>query len=185
MVWNRRQRRALALGVALLLLAAVGLQFWIVDLYQIPQNGMYPGLPRGSRFLALKRPFHDSSEVRRGDVIVYVRMMPRGSYTFVWRVVGLPGDHVAIAGDTVTVNGQILSHQEVRRDGSMTVYRETNGDSIYEVAYHTPPMQELTSTALTVPADEFLVLGDNRDDARDSRFDGTVPFATIIARKFR
>lgn len=181
---HSRARRWLLLGGVVALFAALlVVKLFVADLYTIPQNGMYPGLPQGSRFLALKRPFRSPSDVRRGDVIVFVRTVADQPYTFVWRVIGLPGDRVEVGANSVKVSGHVLSHERVRTDGSMTVYRETNGESAYEVAYHTAPLRTAPMITLTVPAGEFFVLGDNRDNAQDSRFDGSVPFASIIARR--
>jgi hypothetical protein len=50
-------------------------------MYTIPQSGMDPGLPEGSRFVALKRPFRAASDVRRGDVIAFVRTVADRPYT--------------------------------------------------------------------------------------------------------
>ena len=159
-------------------------KFFFVDLYTIPQNGMYPGLPGGSRFFGLKKPYKNPSDVGRGDVIVFRRALGGQSYQFVWRVVGLPGDHVEAEGESVKVNGQRLPRQEIRRNGGEIVYRELNGQSSYEVAYQTAPTQKAPAVDLTVPPGEFFVLGDNRDGARDSRLDGTVRFEAIVARKW-
>jgi signal peptidase I len=179
--WRRLHLTAVLASLAMLL----AVKLFVADLYTIPQNGMYPGLPQGSRFLALKRPFRNPSDVRHGDVIAFVRTVADRPYTFVWRVIGLPGDRVEVGADSVAVNGRALPHEQVRTDGSMTIYRETNGESAYEIAYHTAPLRTAPTTTLTVPAGEFFVLGDNRDNAQDSRFDGTVLFTSIVARKLR
>jgi signal peptidase I len=180
---NRARRRWLLGAVVALLGVLVALKLFVADLYTIPQNGMYPGLPQGSRFVALKRRFRGPSDVRRGDVIVFVRIVAARPYTFVWRVIGLPGDRVEVGADSVTINGRALPHEQVRTDGSMTIYRETNDESAYEVAYGGAPLRTAPITTQIVPAGEFFVLGDKRDNAQDSRFDGTVPFTSIIARK--
>lgn len=177
------RRRWLVGGIVAALVVLLMLKLFVADLYTIPQNGMYPGLPQGSRFLGLKHPFHDASDVRRGDIVVFTRTTAGGPYTFVWRVIGLFGDRIEVGTDSVTVNGRALPHQQVRTDGSLTIYKETSGDSVYEVAYPTAAMHAATATILTVPAGEFFVLGDNRASAQDSRFDGTVPFTSIVARK--
>jgi signal peptidase I len=181
---HRPIRKWLPTAIIAVLGVLLILKFLVADLYSIPQNGMYPSLPGGSRFLGLKKPYHDPSEVLRGDVIVFRRTLNGQSYQFVWRVIGLPGDHVALEGDSVKINGQPLPRHEVRRGGGEIVYRETNGPSAYEVAYQTTASQKAPAVDLTVPAGEFFVMGDNRDGARDSRFDGTVRFEAIVARRW-
>jgi signal peptidase I len=166
------------LGVLLIL------KFFVAALYTIPQNGMYPGLPSGSRFLGLKSAYSNSSDVARGDVIVFRRAVAGKTHQFVWRVMGLPGDHVQVEGESVRINGQRLARQEIRRNGGEIIYREVNGQASYDVAYQMTPTQKAPSVDLIVPPGEFFVLGDNRDGARDSRFDGTVRFQAIVARKW-
>ena len=173
------------------LLAVLGglllVKWFVVDTYTVPQAGMTPTISPGARFLGLKHPYRDPSQVKRGDVIIFWRQLPDGQkYQFVWRVVGLPGDRVDIAGDVVKVNGQALAREKVREDGKLTIYREHNGEAAYEVAYASGTEGDGTvqaSVSLTVPSGEFFTLGDNRHGAQDSRYDGPVPFGQIVARK--
>ncbi|HSZ54118.1 MAG TPA: signal peptidase I [Tepidisphaeraceae bacterium] len=180
-VW-RRARWALLAVLAVLLL----LKTFVIDRYTVPQAGMFPTIPSGGSFFAWKHPYRDPSQVRRGDVIAFWRQLPDGQkYQFVWRVVGLPGDRIELAGDSVSVNGQPLPREQARTENGLVIYREHNGDAAYEVAY---PSSVTAATSqpvvtLTVPPDQFFVLGDNRDFAQDSRYDGTVPFTHIVAKK--
>ena len=180
---NQFTKKWLTTALLALLGVLLILKFLVLDLYTIPQNGMYPGLPSGSRFLGLKRPYGNPSAVVRGDVIVFRRPLEGQSFQFVWRVVGLPGDHVEVEGESVKVNGQLLPRQEIRRNSGEIIYREANGQASYEVAYEAAPAKMAPTVDMTVPAGEFFVMGDNRDGARDSRFDGTVRFESIVARK--
>ena len=90
------------------------------------------------------------------------------------------------AGDTVRINGQPPAREQIRADGGLVIYREHNGPASYEVAYPAPVAESpaAADVAVTVPPGEFFTLGDNRHSARDSRFDGTVPFDHIVAKKF-
>jgi signal peptidase I len=183
---NRRKRwgRWLLLIVLAVLLL---LKFFVLDIYTVPQAGMVPTLSAHSRFLGWKHPYRNASQVHRGDVIVFWRDLPDGKrYQFVWRVVGLPGDRVELAGDTVRINGQSLPREQIRADSGLVIYREHNGPVSYEVAYPAPVAESPAApdVSVTVPPGEFFTLGDNRHSARDSRFDGTVPFDHIVAKKF-
>jgi len=163
------------------------LKFFVIDIYAVPQAGMWPTISAGGRFLGLRHPYRDPSQVRRGDVIIFWRKLPDGQkYQYVWRVLGLPGDRVEVAGDVVKVNGKELLRDKVREEGKLTIYREHNGEAVYEVAYPSAPDGDVfvpPQLSLTLPSGEFFVLGDNRHAAQDSRYEGPVPFGQILARK--
>jgi signal peptidase I len=172
--------------VAALLLA---LAFFLVGIYVIPQNGMYPGLPAGSRILVLKHPYAAPEQVKRGDIIVFTREIDAGRFNFIWRVVGLPGDTVQVSGASLAINGRPVTQEQVRQQDGMAIFREHTGEADYEIAVIQSQGQEvekekaLSDAAVAVPPDHFFVLGDNRLDARDSRYLGLVPFSAIIGRK--
>jgi signal peptidase I len=173
--------------VALLALFAVLLAAGIVFVgyYQIPQDGMYPGLPAGSRLFTLRHPYRDPGDVERGDIIVFSRTEDGQEYSYIFRVVGLPGDTIQTRGEDVIVNGKKLPREMVRTDGDKVIYRETNGGAVYEVAYGAkPPAIVPPQVTLELAPDNFFVLGDNRHYAFDSRFFGPVPFESIIAKKW-
>ena len=152
--------------------------------YRIPQNGMYPGLPAGSYLLVRPHAYRTSSDVRRGDIVVFERTENAKRYVFIWRVVALPGDSVQVTGQRVAVNGSDLPRQRLRDDGTMAVFRETNGPASYEVAYPKDvAVPDPPAASLTIQQDQFFVLGDNRYDARDSRYFGPVQFAAILGKK--
>jgi signal peptidase I len=159
--------------------------FHYVRHYQIPQNGMYPGLPAGRLFLTIRRPYQEPEQVARGDIILFNRTENGRPYVYIWRVVGLPGDAIRTAGDAVIVNGVELNHQKIRTDGDMLIYAETNGEATYEIAFPQqakPPLPP--DTDVTVPSGHFFVLGDNRHQAKDSRYIGLIPYASIIGKKW-
>jgi signal peptidase I len=111
---------------------------------------------------------------------------------FVKRVVGLPGDRVAIDGMRVTVNGTDLNREELRDLGDASLnrllddhvaFRESGDGIAYTVLWRKdaehPPL------ALTVPNGQVFVLGDNRDASKDSRNFGVLPLADVtgVARQ--
>lgn len=94
---------------------------------------------------------------RRGEVVVFhFPLVP--SRDFVKRVIGEPGDLVEIRRGQVFLNGEPLQEPYVRNP---------DGGSMSPV---------------TVPPDEYFVLGDNRRASNDSRNWGTVPAENIVGR---
>ncbi|HUR46679.1 MAG TPA: signal peptidase I [Candidatus Saccharimonadales bacterium] len=158
-------------------------KIFFVGNYRIPQNGMYPGLPAGSRVFALKRAYSDASKVKHGDIVIFIREENDQQYNYIWRVVGLPGEKIETSGESLAINGRPVQRQRVREAEGKTIFREQNGDVTYEVAFDASLVERPPEASMTVPANHFFVMGDNRYDARDSRYFGAIPFSSIVGKK--
>ena len=86
--------KQLIVGLAIIA-AAVAAKTFLIEHFRIPQNGMYPGLPAHSGFWAYKRAYSTPAQVKRGDIVVF-RWPGDRSQVWVKRVIGLPGDRIAM-----------------------------------------------------------------------------------------
>jgi signal peptidase I len=170
-------------SVIAVLVAILAIKTFFIGYYRIPQNGMYPSLPAGSRLFAAKRAYSGAPSVKRGDIVVFVREENGQPYNYIWRVVALPGEKVETSGESLTINGQAVQRQRLREADGKTIFREQIGDAAYEVAFESSPRYRPSDTSVTVPPDHFFVMGDNRFDARDSRYFGPVAFSSIIGKR--
>jgi len=164
----------------------------LIETFKVPSASMLPAIVPGDRFFADKRVGHTGGrKVRRGDIAVFVYPNDRTTM-FVKRIVGLPGDTIAIEGTRVIVNGVPLGHEELHDLGDVSLNRmlddhlavRESGDGIaYTVLWRKDG--EHPSLALTVPNGQVFVLGDNRDASHDSRHFGVLPLADVtgIARQ--
>ena len=129
----------------------------------------------------------------RGDVLVF-DYPKEPDKRFVKRVIGVPGDTIAIDRGRIVLNGRPVMSQRVdghcgyddRIDGEWTrrkciAYRESLNGHDYGVVYD-PEREGMSFDAVTVPPDSYYVLGDNRDNSHDSRFWGFVPRALVVGR---
>jgi signal peptidase I len=175
---------ASAIAAPLALLAALLIvKAFFISYYVIPQNGMYPGLPAGSLFFAMRHPYAASSQVKRADIVVFTRDTDAGRYVYIWRVIGLPGDTIEAAGERLVINGQPIARERLREEQGLGIFRERVWQASYEVAISHSPRDLPPPASLTVPPDQFFVMGDNRFNAVDSRYFGPIPFDAIIGRK--
>jgi signal peptidase I len=117
-------------------------------------------------------------EPRRGDVVVFKKPAD-GRTDIIKRLIGLPGDRVQIRGGQVLINGLAVPRQleggaldTAGRPFPVSTTRETlpGGRSYLTQAFPEKPLAEDTSVYL-VPQGCFFVMGDNRDNSLDSRFD--------------
>jgi signal peptidase I len=116
---------------------------------------MEPCLHDGDR-LVVDRVAYNFGDVSRGDVVV-LRYPKNPSVDFVKRVVGLPGDHIAMRHGVLLVNGEAAEDYGCILD-----------------------VQDMPD--LVVPEHEFFVLGDNRPISCDSREFGLVPQELLKGR---
>lgn len=117
---------------------------YVFFLGYVPSESMEPTLDIGSGVFAIRT---EPGELHHGDVVIFDA--PDGS-SEIWikRVIGLPGDEIAIRSDGVYRNGQKLSEEYVNPDET-PVY---------------------TEESYAVPAGKVFVMGDNRNRSNDSRF---------------
>ncbi len=167
---RQRQRRSRRLRVALewtavvlvAFLAALGIKAWLIQAFYIPSGSMIPTLNVGDRILVNKLSYH-LHPVNRGDIIVFSTPPNDNSdpniKDLVKRVVGLPGDTITSVGGHVEINGKPLNEP-----------------------YLPAGTQTVGITPEKIPPDHYWVMGDNRQDSKDSRFFGPISKSLIVGR---
>ena len=84
-VASRIASKNILLGVILTLsVVAVTLRLTVLSRWTIPQNGMYPTLAAGSTFFGINKPYKISSEVQRGEIVVFERIENNDRYIYIW-----------------------------------------------------------------------------------------------------
>lgn len=175
---------------------ALILRFFIISAYKIPTGSMVPTLKVGDFIFAYKSsygvpiPFTSGSKwgsrlPERGEVVVF-RYPGNESVNYVKRVVGLPGDRIAIKNKKLIINDDEARYSELPE----AVIADLPGREYYM------PFQESFQGAshlviwsradeadffgpIVVPPGHVFVLGDNRDSSDDSRYWGAVPVQNL------
>lgn len=135
----------MVLGAAIVTFKITGLRFCTVDGHSM-DNTLFDG----EQLL-----LNPSAEIRSGDIVVF----EYGQTYLIKRVVGLPGDTVAVVKGILYVNN-IKYDESYLSEKCITRFMDS-------------------SFMVTVGEDEYFVMGDNRDNSRDSRSFGCVPRDTI------
>ncbi|MBV8500990.1 MAG: signal peptidase I [Paucibacter sp.] len=175
----------------------------LADWNPIPSGSMRPTLLEGDVVLVnrvaydLKLPLTEVvlahlGDPRRGDVVTF--SSPRNGDRLIKRVVGLPGDVVEMRDEKLLINGAAVSYSEAQDIREQLV----SGASIPAVRAtehlqgHDHQVQVMPTVAarrdfgpVTVPAGQYFMLGDNRDNSADSRYIGFVPREKLIGRAHR
>lgn len=132
------------------------------------------------------------SEPQRGDVVVF-RFPPNPDVDYIKRLVGLPGDHIQVRDGILYINGAAVPRQpdgfftsDYRLDPgeNVPVYRETlDTGKTYDTLDQSPDSRGDNTREFIVPPDHYFMMGDNRDNSLDSRFDvGFVPAENLVGR---
>ena len=138
-----------------------------------------------------------ASEPKRGDVVVF--KLPRDNSTdYIKRVIGLPGDEIVVRGGILFINGQEVPRRPVDdfvqidedgRERRTPQFEETlpNGVKYYVLDQRTDGDYDNVGP-YKVPAGNYFMMGDNRDNSTDSRVPahrygvGYVPFENLVGR---
>nr|CAA6809540.1 MAG: Signal peptidase I (EC [uncultured Thiotrichaceae bacterium] len=154
-----------------------------VEPYRIPSASMEPTLVAGDYIFTDKRYNCAGCEhrVKRGDVIVFTYPNDR-SINYIKRIIALPEDRIQIQGETIKINGKIISKM-VDKQETLNVVQETGEGKSWTVVWKKvknaprPPIYDIT-----VPPGRLFVMGDNRNASNDSRFFDTIPLADVKAK---
>ena len=126
---------------------------------------------------------------KRGDVVVFTN--PKTGETYIKRVIGLPGDRIAMSDGRLVVNGVVAPRRETGHytyrgpagfPVTVTRYEETiPGGSTHTIIERSDEGIADNMAEVTVPPNRLFMMGDNRDDSADSRFPelGFVPVENL------
>jgi signal peptidase I len=174
---------------------------FLFEPFRIPSASMMPGLVDGDfifvdkysyglRLPVINTKILSTGEPRRGDVIVF-RLPTDPSIHFIKRLIGLPGDHVSVRDNQITINGLPVPVQVAG------AYSEGYGFSGAQLALERfgaeqhlimlAQNRDATDFETVVPAGHYFFMGDNRNDSADSRFPlvGLVPEQNLVGHAVR
>jgi signal peptidase I len=172
----------------------------VADWNQVPSGSMLPSILVGDRIVVdklaydLRVPFTllriaSWRGPERGDVVTFTS--PEDDLLMVKRIVAVPGDDVSMRHNRLVVNGTLASydpvpaeHAPVPLQPGFTLFTEDVLGSRRYVMLEDEPTGGFKSSFQTtrVPAGHYLMLGDNRDRSRDSRYIGFVPRERILGQ---
>src|SRR3954469_9336443 len=162
-------------SIVIAVILALFVRTWVVQAFKIPTGSMENNLLIGDHLLvnkfifgptplAIGRAVLPVRAPRRGDIIVF-KYPAEPERDFIKRVIGLPGETVELRNKKVYINGQPIDEPYVHfLSPPSSDYQEV---ATYDVRERYGPV--------TVPQDQYFVMGDNRDNSQDSRYWGFLP----------
>lgn len=171
----------------------------VADWNPIPTGSMRPTLLEGDVVLVNRLAFNiklpltniilaHTGDPRRGDIVTF--FSPKDDMRLIKRIVALPGDRVEMRDKQLIINGQPVTYKPQRsvleafgneRLPALQL-TEVLGKESHTIEWLDGLNRASNFAPVTVPADKYLVLGDNRDNSADSRYIGFIPRRLLIGR---
>ncbi len=189
-------------GFLLFIVGMILVRSAVADWYSVPSGSMYPNLLIGDRIIAdrlaydVRLPFTDIilkhlADPKRGDIVTF--SSPEDGTRLVKRLIGLPGDRVEMRNDILYLNGVPASYVNAAAAVTARLSPDYAGKQVVlneQILGSQRPIMLMPERAdvlrnfgpAVVPPGEYLMLGDSRDDSRDSRYIGFVKRELITGR---
>lgn len=188
-------------SLVIAILIATSFRSAIADWNDVPTGSMNPTILAGDRIFVnklaydLKIPFTTWRLARwdnpkRGEIVVF--FSPVDGTRLVKRVIGVPGDEIAMRGNRLYINGKALRYEpfdELRaaqmpadlQAHHLFFTEDLNGNA--HPVMLTPQLPSRNTFApIMVPQGCYFMMGDNRDNSADSRFFGFVEREQIVGK---
>ena len=168
---------------------------FVFEPFRIPSGSMMPTLLQGDfifvkkyayglRLPVIETKVVETGAPRRGDVVVF-RLPEEPSVNYIKRVVGLPGDQVTYRRHRLVINGEVV---ELDKAADATAgnpkFVEQLGQRQHDILIENRSYTSGDGT-FVVPEGHYFVMGDNRDNSRDSRFIGGIPETHLVGEAVR
>ncbi|BDX05657.1 signal peptidase I [Planctobacterium marinum] len=184
-IWQENKLFLLFIGLMVMFRSAVA------DWNHVPTGSMQPTIKIGDQILVDKLAYdirlplthvslHKLNDPERGDVIIFDSKV--SDKRLVKRVIGVPGDRVAMKNNRLFVNGNALKYTAVSEQGGFKVLNEVLGETTHKIRIRNANTRASNFAEVTVPSGHYLVLGDNRDNSADSRAIGFIPRNEIVGK---
>jgi len=168
---------------------------FIFEPFRIPSGSMKPTLLIGDFIFVKKYSYGlrlpvtetkiiETGEPELGDVVVF-RLPSDPSVNYIKRVVGLPGDRVVYERHRLTVNGEAMDIKPTdEMFDNAPIYLEDLDGRTHRILIHDPGHSKQDGVYI-VPEGQYMMMGDNRDRSKDSRFIGTIPEEYLVGEATR
>ncbi|HEB66384.1 MAG TPA: signal peptidase I [Gammaproteobacteria bacterium] len=175
-------------------LVVLVLRSFVAEPFRIPSGSMLPTLEVGDFILVNKFAYGirlpvahtrvvDLGKPQRGDVIVF-RYPENPSVDYIKRVVGVPGDEIGYYNKVLYINGKPAEQTPLGPYDpafpNVKRFRENLDGVEHDILINV--MYPAGDFIVKVPENRYFVLGDNRDNSRDSRYWGFVPDENLVGK---
>jgi len=176
-VTNQGSDRSILLYTVIVVVLALAIRFFVAAPYLVSGPSMEPTFENNDYLIVDRISYGlcapatlgseclDFENPQRGDIVIFTLPQNPGD-TLIKRVIGVPGDTVAIVGNTVTI----------------TDAADPKGFTLAEPYLSAEDLGGPSHVNVTLGADDYFVLGDNRKVSYDSRLWGVLPRQDIIGR---
>lgn len=186
--------------VALSIGGIVSLRAFFYEPFRMPSGSMLPTIEVGSYMVIKKYGYGNygtygvtiaktkqGADLNRGDLVVFDYPLDP-SVSYIKRVIGVPGDKVVLKNRQLFLNGRLVNSSEdvvqaqfaYDPTGKYTLVSERLSGESYRVAYIEG--RPRAPIEVVVPRNSYFVLGDNRDNSRDSRHFGFIPKGNVVGK---
>jgi signal peptidase I len=164
-------------SIVIAVILALFIRTFVVQAFKIPTGSMEENLLIGDHLLVnkfamgptasgIERQLLPVNTIKRGDIIVF-KYPVEPERDFIKRVIGLPGETLEVRQKAIYINGTALNEPYVhflQPPSSNSEFHEVTSSDVRE-----------NYGPVTVPPNQYFVMGDNRDNSQDSRYWGFLP----------